>query len=59
MNTSSAGLELIKQFEGCRLTTYLDVAGLPTIGVGHLIRPVEDFSAGQPQPVEAMLHPLP
>lgn len=36
------GLDLIKHFEGCekrlpdgRLTVYLDVAGIPTIGWGH------------------------
>lgn len=28
------GLELIKQFEGCRLQAYLDSAGVPTIGYG-------------------------
>lgn len=32
---NTAGLDLIKQFEGCRLQTYLDVAGIPTIGWGH------------------------
>lgn len=29
------GLDLIKHFEGCKLTTYRDVAGIPTIGWGH------------------------
>ncbi len=28
-------LELIKQFEGCRLETYLDSRKIPTIGWGH------------------------
>ncbi len=31
---SQSGLDLIKQFEGLRLTAYLDVAGVPTIGYG-------------------------
>ena len=32
---SPAGLELVKAFEGLRLTTYTDVGGLLTIGYGH------------------------
>ena len=31
----SAGLALIKKFEGCRLEAYEDVAGVSTIGYGH------------------------
>jgi lysozyme len=31
---SPAGLQLIKQFEGCRLTAYQDSAGIWTIGYG-------------------------
>lgn len=34
MNISHKGVELIKLFEGCRLETYLDAAGIPTIGYG-------------------------
>lgn len=29
------GLELLKQFEGCKLDAYLDIGGVPTIGYGH------------------------
>ena len=29
------GIELIKQFEGCKLTSYICPAGKPTIGWGH------------------------
>jgi lysozyme len=37
---SVEGLQLIKQQEGFRSRTYLDVAGFPTIGYGHrLIHP--------------------
>jgi len=43
MNISNNGLELIKQFEGCRLTAYQDSTGLWTIGYGH----TKDVSAGQ------------
>lgn len=35
MKTSDKGIELIKQFEGCRLVVYLDPVGIPTVGVGH------------------------
>lgn len=30
------GLELIKHFEGCKLSVYLDAVGLPTVGYGHM-----------------------
>lgn len=32
---NQAGLDLIKEFEGCRLEVYLDQKGLPTVGWGH------------------------
>jgi lysozyme len=35
MKTSQTGIDLIKQFEGCRLKAYLCPAGIPTIGYGH------------------------
>ncbi|RLM20985.1 muraminidase [Brenneria alni] len=41
--TGAAGITLIKHFEGLRLTKYLDTAGKPTIGYGHLILPDENF----------------
>jgi len=37
MKLDQAGLEFIKQWEGCRLEAYEDVAGKLTIGVGHLL----------------------
>lgn len=37
MNISPAGLNLLKTCEGYRSHTYLDVAGLSTIGYGHLL----------------------
>jgi len=37
MRLSDRGLELLVELEGLRLRAYLDVAGLPTIGVGHLL----------------------
>ena len=41
---SQKGLDLIKQFEGVENCTYQDVAGLDTIGVGHLITAEEKAS---------------
>lgn len=35
MRTSDAGLALIQEFEGCRLTVYRDSVGVLTIGYGH------------------------
>lgn len=35
MRTSDNGINLIKKFEGCRLTAYKCPAGVPTIGYGH------------------------
>lgn len=43
---SPNGLAFIRAWEGVRLQVYRDTAGFPTIGVGHLIRPGEDFSGG-------------
>lgn len=40
-HVSQQGLALIKRFEGFSPTIYLDAAGLPTIGYGHLLRPGE------------------
>lgn len=37
MKTSQQGLELIKHYEGLRLTPYRCPAGLWTVGYGHLI----------------------
>jgi GH24 family phage-related lysozyme (muramidase) len=49
MQIDQAGIDMIKSFENCELTVYKDVAGNPTIGVGHLIKPPEspeDFAGG-------------
>lgn len=40
MQTSEKGIALIKQFEGCRLTSYQDSVGVWTIGYGWT-RPVD------------------
>jgi GH24 family phage-related lysozyme (muramidase) len=46
MKTSANGLKFIEEQEGLRLNVYLDSIGKPTIGVGHLVLPGEDFSGG-------------
>ena len=35
MNIGNKGLDLIKSFEGCRLSAYKCPAGVWTIGYGH------------------------
>lgn len=44
--TSQEGIELIKHHEGFVPHIYMDAAGFPTIGYGHLIKQGEDFSNG-------------
>jgi len=46
MKISADGLKKLMEWEGCELRVYKDAAGLPTIGVGHLIHHNEDFSKG-------------
>jgi lysozyme len=46
MQTSAAGLDLLKRSEGFRSRTYLDAAGLPTIGYGHQLVHPECFPNG-------------
>ena len=46
MQLSADGLDLIKRSEGFRASTYNDVAGYPTIGYGHKIKPGESFPNG-------------
>lgn len=40
------GINLIKSFEGFSAITYIDAAGIPTIGFGHAIRKGEYFPGG-------------
>lgn len=35
MKIGQAGIDLIKEFEGCKLVAYLDSVGIPTIGYGR------------------------
>lgn len=47
MTTSENFKEALVQEEGVRLTVYRDVAGYPTVGVGHLVTPEDNLSVGQ------------
>ena len=46
---NQAGLSLIENFEGCRLTSYQDSGGIWTIGFGHTgnIEPNQTITQGQ------------
>ena len=46
MQMSKKGLDLLAQWEGIELRMYKDVAGLPTIGVGHLLTQ-DELSSGK------------
>lgn len=43
MNISSKGIDFLTALEGKRNKMYLDSKGLPTIGVGHLIKKGEEY----------------
>ncbi len=53
-NPDAPGAGIAKE-EGFRSNVYPDIAGNPTIGYGHKIRPGEDFSGGITQPRAAEL----
>ena len=46
MILSEEGLAKLMEWEGCILHIYKDAAGLPTIGVGHLVQKNEDYTKG-------------
>lgn len=46
MKTSEAGLAFVSKWEGEVLKVYKDSVGIPTIGVGHVVRPGESFAGG-------------
>jgi len=60
MRISAAGLDLLKNSEGFRSHTYLDVAGIPTIGYGHRLLHPESFPSGidEAQGAEILLSDL-
>lgn len=58
MNTSQAGIDLIKKFEGCRLTAYKDSVGVWTIGYGHTRGVYEGLTITQAYAVELLREDL-
>lgn len=48
-------IDFIKSVEGVEYKVYKDSAGLPTIGVGHLIKPGETFTEITDKEVDALL----
>jgi len=46
LRTSQAGLEFIARQEGEVLHVYHDQVGVPTIGIGHALKPGESFPGG-------------
>lgn len=46
MQISQAGLQFIRNQEGCVLHVYNDVAGYPTIGIGHKLKLGESYPNG-------------
>ena len=55
MQTGQAGLDLIKQYEGCRLTSYKCPAGVWTIGYGHTGSDVKEGLTITPVKAEQLL----
>lgn len=55
MKLSEKGRELLVELEGKRNHSYQDVAGLKTIGVGHLIKPGEDMEYLTDEQVDELL----
>ena len=55
MDLSTAGLSLLKASEGFRSNTYLDIAGIPTIGYGHRLLPNEHYPYGLTEPEASAL----
>lgn len=52
---NSAGINLIKRFEGCKLTAYRDPVGIPTIGYGSTGNHVRMGMTISPQNAEDLL----
>lgn len=46
IEVSDAMTEALAEEEGVRLTVYRDVAGYPTVGVGHLVTPADNLRVG-------------
>jgi lysozyme len=56
--TNPAGLTMIKSFEGCELNAYQDVAGIWTIGYGHIAGVTQGMAYTQAQADQALADDL-
>lgn len=56
MEINQVGIDLIKSFEGLRLTAYRDVVGIPTVGYGHCGPDVKMGLSVTPDKAEQLLH---
>ena len=52
MGVSQKCLDLIKRFEGLRLTPYLDIAGFWTVGYGHKLTSAELAAGGHERVID-------
>lgn len=48
-------IDFVQNIEGCKLRPYNDVAGKLTIGIGHLIKPGEEFTYITPEEAQNLL----
>jgi lysozyme len=55
---NDAGLGLIKHFEGCKLAAYQDVAGVWTIGYGHIKGVARGMTITEQQANQALIDDL-
>jgi lysozyme len=55
---NAAGLTMIKNFEGCKLNAYQDVAGIWTIGYGHIAGVTQGMTYTQAQADQALADDL-
>lgn len=58
MKTSPAGLEFIKNEEGVVLHVYRDQAGIPTIGIGHVLKPGDPIAITEQQALDMLARDL-
>lgn len=58
MKISQRGIDLIKEFEGCRLTAYKDAVGVWTIGYGHTKNVKQGMKITQEQAEELLKEDL-
>lgn len=58
MKTSEEGLKFIAAQEGFVPRVYHDVAGIPTIGYGHVLRMGDPVTVTEPQAMEMLRHDI-